>query len=87
MLMLIATTESIIFILNPKHSTIPTTRKKLNSIPAETRTQAFWVPVLLWVGPWFAEVLSSVRDARERELVHQGAGVFDFLSFSGTTSP
>jgi len=24
--------------LNPKHSTIPATRKKINSLPAETRT-------------------------------------------------
>ena len=24
--------------LNPKHSTVPATKKKINSIPAETRT-------------------------------------------------
>ncbi|KAK4831890.1 hypothetical protein QYF61_020037 [Mycteria americana] len=29
---------SIILILNPKHSTIPATRKKINPIPAKTRT-------------------------------------------------
>jgi len=30
---------NIILIPNPKHSTTPTTRKKINSIPAETRTE------------------------------------------------
>lgn len=49
-------------------------------------SQAFCVPVLCWAGPWFAEVLSSVRYARGRELVQQGAKVFDFLGFLGTTS-
>jgi len=29
---------NIILILNPKHSTIPATRKKINCIPAKTRT-------------------------------------------------
>lgn len=48
--------------------------------------QAFPVPVLHWAGPWSVEVLSSVRDARERELVQQGLELFVFLSFSGTTS-
>lgn len=45
------------------------------------------MPVLRWARTWVAEVLSSVRDTRERELAQQGAEVFDFLSFSGTTSP
>ena len=33
---------NILLILNPKHSTVPATRKKVNSIPAETRTHAKW---------------------------------------------
>lgn len=45
------------------------------------------MPVSCWAGPGFAEVLSSVRDARERELVQRGAEVFDLLRFSGTASP
>lgn len=36
------------------------------------------MPLLCWTGPWFAEVLHSVRDARERE-----PEVFDFLRFFG----
>lgn len=36
-------------------------------------SQAFWMPLLCWTGPWFAEVLHSVRDAREREPVQEGA--------------
>ena len=30
---------NILLILNPKHNTIPATRKKINSVPAEARTQ------------------------------------------------
>ncbi|KAK4827993.1 hypothetical protein QYF61_022695 [Mycteria americana] len=33
---------NIMLILNPKQSTIPATRKKINSIPAETRTPVLW---------------------------------------------
>lgn len=31
-----------IFLLNPKHGTIPATVKKTNSVPAETRTDGDW---------------------------------------------
>ncbi|KFV44559.1 Sodium channel protein type 5 subunit alpha, partial [Gavia stellata] len=37
---------NIILLLDPKHRTIPTTRKKINSIPAKTRTviqRNFWI--------------------------------------------
>lgn len=48
--------------------------------------QALPVPVLHWAGPWSVEVLSSVRDARERKLVQQGLELFVFLSSSGSFS-
>ena len=35
---------NIIFILNPKHSTIPVSRKKINFIPAKTRTAWLHIP-------------------------------------------
>lgn len=31
-----------IFLLNPKHGTIPATVKRTNSVPAETRTDGDW---------------------------------------------
>ena len=38
---------NILLILNPKHSTIPATRKKINSVLAETRTTIFSYPWLV----------------------------------------
>ena len=43
---------NIILILNPNHITVPATRKKINSIPAETRTP-------LWQGSGIPEGSSS----------------------------
>ena len=38
---------NVLLLLNPRHNTIPATRKKINSIPAETRTLTVPVACLL----------------------------------------
>lgn len=53
-------------------------------------SQAFWVPMLRLAGPRFAEVLSSVRGARERELFSRKqscltSSVFQALLVHGLT--
>ena len=63
---------NIILILNPKYSTIPATGKKINFIPAETRT----VPYLSYLkNPtvlWHTELSSSTKAADLQVYLERG---------------
>ena len=51
---------NIILTLNPKHSTVPATKKKVNSVPAETRTIStpYSIPFTLCPDPTLSNTFS-----------------------------